>query len=94
MTNSETPRASPDSISQLIKLLSEERKNFTSVEIAETLWLAMQIEPAAPFVRDQPAPPLPPSPASVVADAGIAPELPPLPPPLPEPKVNIAAPIP
>jgi formylglycine-generating enzyme required for sulfatase activity len=94
MTNSEAPRALPDSISQLIKLLSEERKNFTSVEIAETLWLAMQIEPAAEFVRDQPLPPLPPDRDGGIAPPSPSPPPPPPPPPLPEPKVNIAATIP
>jgi len=43
---------SPDPVSKLIKLLIEERKNFTSIEIAETLWLAMQMEPAAEFVSE------------------------------------------
>ncbi len=44
--------ASSDAVSKLIELLAEERSNFTSIEIAETLWLAMQIEPAAEFVPD------------------------------------------
>ena len=50
MTTVEASEALPDPVSRLITLLAEERKAFTSVEIAETLWLAMQIEPAAEFV--------------------------------------------
>lgn len=47
--------APPDSINKLIKLLAEERKNFTSIEIAETLWLAMQMEPMAEVIPDTPS---------------------------------------
>jgi formylglycine-generating enzyme required for sulfatase activity len=36
-----------DSVSRLIELLATEHQHFTSIEIAETLWLAMQIESAA-----------------------------------------------
>jgi formylglycine-generating enzyme required for sulfatase activity len=39
-----------DSVSRLIELLGIEHQNFTSIEIAETLWLAMQIEPVAAVV--------------------------------------------
>ena len=48
--------ALPDPISRLINLLAEEREDFTSVEIAETLWLAMQIEPAAAVDHEPPSP--------------------------------------
>ena len=85
--------ALPTSVSQLIKLLAEERKNFTSVEIAETLWLAMQIETTAQVVVDEPLrlPSVPVEPAIVQPPN----ELPPLPAvPAAPPKVNIAAPTP
>lgn len=36
-----------DSVRRLIELLATEYQHFTSIEIAETLWLAMQIEPVA-----------------------------------------------
>ena len=45
--------ALPDLVSRLINLLAEEREDFTSVEIAETLWLAMQIEPAAEVQHEE-----------------------------------------
>jgi formylglycine-generating enzyme required for sulfatase activity len=41
-----------DPISELMKLLAEDR-SFTSVEIAETLWLALRIEPAAKVVPER-----------------------------------------
>ncbi len=81
--------ASPDPVSKLIDLLAEERKNFTSIEIAETLWLAMQMEPAAEFVADEPQhpPPTPPHPINGGSKPKSPP--PPLPPPIP---INITAP--
>ena len=94
MTASEAG-AAPDSVSKLIKLLAEERKNFTSIEIAEMLWLAMQMEPAAEVVSDksvllEPTPsPIP----SVPLDPGGSPELPPPPPQL-VPRASITAPTP
>jgi formylglycine-generating enzyme required for sulfatase activity len=94
MTAPGATRASPDPVSKLIKLLAEERKNFTSVEIAETLWLAMQMEPAAEVVPDKPQLPTPLLTPSVSLLTGEEPELPP---PLPTeltPRANIAAPIP
>lgn len=45
----------PARIDKLIQLLAEQRK-FGSVEIAETLWLAMQIEPEAQEERPAPTP--------------------------------------
>ena len=95
MTRSETSRASPDSVSQLIKLLAEERKTFTSVEIAETLWLAMQIEPAAQVDQTDPVPEQTSSSSTIVSKPDLEDpdlSLPPLPAPVP--KVDIAAPIP
>jgi formylglycine-generating enzyme required for sulfatase activity len=94
MTNSENPRASPNSVNRLIQLLAEGRDQFTSVEIAETLWLAMQIEPAAQVEEDEVTP---------GSRSGLTPTLDPMiepatfdvsPPPLvSEPRVNIASPI-
>lgn len=46
--------ASSESVNQLIQWLSEQRQASTSVEIAETLWLAMRIEPAVDFVPELP----------------------------------------
>jgi formylglycine-generating enzyme required for sulfatase activity len=46
--------ASSESVNQLIQWLAEQQKDCTSIEIAETLWLAMKIEPAAPFVAEEP----------------------------------------
>ncbi|MEL7315357.1 MAG: hypothetical protein AAFN08_10425, partial [Cyanobacteria bacterium J06559_3] len=49
-----TAGASPDPVSRLIQVLAEERRDFTSIEIAETLWLALQMEPAAKVVVKEP----------------------------------------
>jgi formylglycine-generating enzyme required for sulfatase activity len=46
--------ASSESVNQLISWLAEQQKDYTSIEIAETLWLAMKIEPAAVFVAEEP----------------------------------------
>jgi formylglycine-generating enzyme required for sulfatase activity len=46
--------ASSESVNQLIQWLAEQQKDCTSIGIAETLWLAMKIEPAAPFVAEEP----------------------------------------
>jgi formylglycine-generating enzyme required for sulfatase activity len=46
--------ASSESVNQLIQWLAEQQKDCTSIEIAETLWLAMKIESAAPFVAEEP----------------------------------------
>ena len=92
MTTSGAAGTSPDYVSRLINLLAEERKTFTSVEIAETLWLAMQMEPAVEFVPAEPTPQPPPLP-SVSLDAAVAPEIEFSPPPS-SPRANIAAPSP
>ncbi len=56
MSNAAAARSSPNAVSQLIKLLAEERQEPTSIEIAETLWLAMQMKPVAEVVREAPMP--------------------------------------
>ena len=47
---------SSDPVDELIQLLAKERKDFTSIEIAETLWLALKIEPAAEISHDKDPP--------------------------------------
>ena len=44
---------SADRVHRLVTLLAEQR-NFTSIEIAETLWLALQIEPETPVESVKP----------------------------------------
>ncbi|MDA0267407.1 MAG: SAV_2336 N-terminal domain-related protein, partial [Cyanobacteria bacterium] len=89
MTQAGTVGASARSVSELIKLLAEER-NFTSVEIAETLWLALQGEPATEVSPAESAPlPLPaidvePEEAAVTPEVAAAE-------PEPLPRANIAA---
>ena len=95
MTRSEAAGASSNPVSELIKFLAEERETFTSVEIAETLWLAMQLEPAVQEIPDESAPPqfLPPPLSSEPPEAQQEPEPPsPLPHP-PTSKVSIATPV-
>lgn len=87
--------ASSGRVSKLIKLLAEEQA-FTSIEIAETLWLAMQIEPASEGVPDIAGLPqlMPPQMPSISPPPSFEPELPP---PLPSqaaPRANIVAPTP
>ena len=87
--------ALPDLVSRLINLLAEEREDFTSVEIAETLWLAMQIEPAAEVQHEELVSDSTESSSTVVSDSKLKePDLSLHPLPVPPPKVNIAAPIP
>jgi formylglycine-generating enzyme required for sulfatase activity len=45
--------ASSDRVSQLIQFLAAEQRH-TSIEVAETLWLAMQMEPAAEIRVEEP----------------------------------------
>ncbi|MGJ3252713.1 MAG: SAV_2336 N-terminal domain-related protein [Elainellaceae cyanobacterium] len=77
---------------ELIKLLVKEQK-FTSIEIAETLWLALRIEPTATITPDEPKASESitsvSSSETTVADLDNA--LPPPPAP-PEPRANIATP--
>jgi formylglycine-generating enzyme required for sulfatase activity len=47
--------ASKDFIGELIHILAEDRK-FSSTEIAETLWLSLQIQPSVEIVTDEPQP--------------------------------------
>jgi formylglycine-generating enzyme required for sulfatase activity len=47
--------ASKDFIGELIRILAEDRK-FSSTEIAETLWLSLQIQPSVEIVTDEPQP--------------------------------------
>ena len=77
-TTGEGLNRSPSTISKLIKLLAEDEK-LSSTEIAETLWLALQIEPdrsaapaapVAPEITRAVAPPIVPS---NTADSGTAP---------------------
>ena len=86
-----TSEASTDPVTELIKLLAEERKNFTSIEIAETLWLAMQMEPVAE-VEPELSLPLPPPLPSISVEGIGEPGLPPPLLPAPTPRVNLAAP--
>lgn len=92
--------ASKDPIHQLMSLLAEEQLLFneqklTSIEIAETLWLALKIEPAAKVVADEPQisgredPASPPTPIAknLASSEALDPGLPPPPPP---PKAAIA----
>jgi alpha-amylase len=58
MTNSGENRPLRDRLSELMRLLAEEQK-FTSIEIAETLWLALKIEPVSAVVPDTPQPSVP-----------------------------------
>jgi formylglycine-generating enzyme required for sulfatase activity len=94
--------ASPNSVSKLIQLLAAEHKNFTSIEIAETLWLAMQIEPVATVVPSV-VPVSKEGEEPVVAtpelidderEQDFTPDPPPLPLSTPAPKADIAAAIP
>jgi len=95
MTSSETPRASPESVNRLIKLFAEEQKTLTSIEIAEILWLAMQLEPAVPIVAEEPVlPSLPPLILPFPDFPEVEPDWNVPPPPPPTPKVNIAIPSP
>jgi EAL domain-containing protein (putative c-di-GMP-specific phosphodiesterase class I) len=91
--------ARPDPVSRLVKALAEDQ-DFTSVEIAETLWLALQIEPATPPAPDaepeEPSPPPPEIPPDDLDDEPpeFEPEEQDTPPPPPTPRANIAAPTP
>ena len=59
---------SSDSVDELIQILAKERKDFTSIEIAETLWLALKIEPAAEASHDE-------TPPSQSKEGNVSPEL-------------------
>jgi len=91
MTALGSDEVSPDRVSRLIKLLAEERSHLTSVEIAETLWLAMQMEPVATvvpteqIVRSETTSEFSADTTVVDLDSNL-PQLPPIP------KVNIAIP--
>ncbi|MFM7449445.1 MAG: SAV_2336 N-terminal domain-related protein, partial [Leptolyngbyaceae cyanobacterium] len=89
--------ARPDRVSQLIKLLASERpwastEPWTSIEIAETLWLALHLEPAAGVKAEPPAFPASPPPPEPLPPPG--------PPPSPSPalgptaRANLATPTP
>ena len=86
-----TSDGATDSVSELIKLLAEERKTFTSVEIAETLWLAMHMEPVA-TVEPEALQSLPPPLPSIDIEGIVEPQFPPPPPPIPSARANIVAP--
>jgi formylglycine-generating enzyme required for sulfatase activity len=88
-----TSKTASDRVSRLIELLAEERKTATSIEIAETLWLAMQMEPVT-VVESEPPQLTSPAPPAIALEKGAEPELPPPPLPAPIPKANIAAPTP
>jgi len=91
MSNPEPVRPAPDATDRLIALLAAER-DFTSIEVAETLWLATKIEPVATVVTA--APELTSLPARSVA-AGNLPPLPETAPPLdPVPRANLTLPSP
>jgi formylglycine-generating enzyme required for sulfatase activity len=95
MTTSGAAGAATDPVSKLIKLLAEERKNFTSIEIAETLWLAMQMEPMAKSGSDESQSHDGETSESTVISTVVDPDI--EPPPLlptPTPRANIAAPTP
>lgn len=89
----------PDPVSRLVKALAEDQ-DFTSVEIAETLWLALQIEAATisePGVEpEEPSPPPPEAPPDDLDDepSEFEPEDQDTPPSPPPPRANIAAPTP
>ena len=53
MSNPEPVRPAPDATDRLIALLAAER-DFTTIEVAETLWLATKIEPVATVVTAAP----------------------------------------
>ena len=84
--------AASNLISRLVKLLAEDQAS-TSVEIAETLWLATKIEVAAPAIEAM-LPPLQTPPPLPSVDLDAMPELEPPPPPPPTPQANLAAPTP
>jgi formylglycine-generating enzyme required for sulfatase activity len=81
------------SVDELVKFLAEER-NLTSIEIAETLWLALQMEPATTASpqestrRSSNSTPL----RSVVLEDAPAPTSPPIP--APPPRANLNTPVP
>jgi hypothetical protein len=91
--------ARPDPVSRLVKALAEDQ-DFTSVEIAETLWLALQIEsaplPAPDTEPEESSPPPPEIPPDDLDDEPpeFEPEDQDTPPPPPPPRANIAAPTP
>ncbi len=91
--------ARPDPVSRLVKALAKDQ-DFTSVEIAETLWLAMQIEPATPPAPDIESEEPSPSPLEAPPDnlddepPEFGPEDQDISPPPPPPRANIAAPTP
>ncbi len=83
-----------NAVSRLISLLAEDCA-FTSVEIAETLWLATKLERPALTEPEPPPPPepaLPLSPPTNLSDETFGPE--PLPPASLSPQANIATPTP
>ena len=84
--------AASNLVSRLVKLLAEDQAS-TSVEIAETLWLATKIEVAAPAIEAM-LPPLQTPPPLPSVDLDAMPELEPPPPPPPTPQANLAAPTP
>lgn len=84
--------ASP--VSRLITCLVEQYAEATSIEIAETLWLAMQIEPAIPVQEPQLVTEQPKDEVHSVTDDSepvAAPE--PLPPQKPKPRLDLATPV-
>jgi hypothetical protein len=93
MTMLEVSGALPDPVSQLIKVLAEERKDFTSIEIAEMLWLAIKIEPASLVDDSKPVPSQRSEPATPTVFSGAELDLEDISqsPLEPAPRVNIAA---
>ena len=94
MSNPEPVRPAPDAIDRLIALLATER-DYTSIEVAETLWLATKIEPVATIPAEAPVP------DSLSVRTGPVGDLPPLPDPpqllevpAPTPRANLTLPSP
>ncbi len=94
MSNPDPVRPAPDAIDRLIALLAAERDD-TSIEVAETLWLATKIEPVATVPAETPTPAPLPQPYAPVDDLPPLPEASDLPEvPAPAPRANLTLPSP
>ncbi len=82
------------SVSRLVQCLVEQYPEATSIEIAETLWLATQIEPASPEREGESIFERPKEPVTTTTDDDAPvpkPDL--LPSPKPQPKIDLATPV-
>jgi len=94
MSFSEPNQPAPQALDRLVALLATEH-HCTSIEIAETLWLATQIEPVATRPTEAPAPEPTPVPTVPVDNPLPPPEPDPIPEvPTPAPRANLTLPTP